>query len=509
MDGGETAPVVRSGIAPIDERLGGLTLAKPHLITGTTGSGKTALCLTFLGEGLTLGQSAAILTQDDPRDLVAQAGDLGIDLRRAAAAGRFVMIRYQRDFAARFSRTLSSASVFDELTRLLGPGMPNRLAVDSVAPFLDGDTAAGAGVGALADFLERTRATTLVTYPGDLRDRYDRRLDPLVRHCAAVLHLSSYGQGIGRVDFIKVRRRLWSDSPTFFAIRPGRGVIRADDGVGEPGGAGLFRRQILLFEGDDGLPRDFRAALDSAFTVSVQGRPTSLVPGVFPSDVGAVLVVVPWDMLGDAELLLQQLRHLGNRTPVILVTRGDVRSSDRARALLTGFDDVITDTIGPQEFIARVSAVTRRGRSAVVPVLTHNGAASDRQLEDDGSAVLDEGGFRQTIETALDGNRGEVFSVLLLDPEGGELETLVSVVARTMRGASGDVASIVGGRVAVYMPGTRQADVAPLLRRVSEAWRRAGRSELRVVQLAYPADGERLRAGLRLSASSVQAPITE
>ena len=507
MDGSET--LARSGIAPIDERLGGLTPGEPHLITGTTGSGKTALCLTFLGEALTQGGSAAILTEDDPQDLIAQATDLGIDLRRAATTGRFVLTRYQRDFATRFSRTLSPASAFDELTRLLGPGKPDRLAVDSVTPFLHGDLASGAGVGALADFLDRMAATTLVTYPGDVRDHYDRRLDPFVRHCAAVLHLSAFGQGIGRMDIVKVRRRLWSDAPAFFAIRRGRGVVRLDDAAGDTVGPALSRRHVLLFEGDDGLPQDFLLALENAYTVSLEGRPTASVPELLPVDVGAILVVVRWDTLPEAGLFLQHLRHLGSRTPVILVTRGDMRSSDRARALMGGFDDVVTDTTGPDEFIARVSTAIRRGRSTTVPLAVQNGAPPDAPVDGDAPAVLDEGRFRDAIETAVDGNSGAVFSVLLLNPEAGDLEALTSVVSRTMRGGSGDIASVVGNRVAVYMPGTRRADVMPLLRRVMEAWRRSGRSELRVVQLAYPADVERLRADLRLQTPPVQAPIAK
>jgi KaiC/GvpD/RAD55 family RecA-like ATPase len=510
---GEIQPVVRSGIAPIDHRLGGLMRAKPHLLTGTTGSGKTALCLTFVGAALAEGESAAILTQDDPQDLVAQAADLGIDLARAAATGRFAMLRYQRDFVARFGRTLSSASALDELARLMGPGTPSRVAVDSITPFLDGDTASAGGVAAFADFLERIRATTLVTYPGDLRDHYDRRLDPFMRHCAAVLHVSAYGQGIGRMDVVKVRRRLWSDAPTYFAIRRGRGVVALDDGAGEPAVVDPVRRQILLFEGDDRLPDDFLLALETAYTVAMYGGLSSSVPEVFPVDAGAVLVVARWDVLAEARLFLQHLRHFGNRTPVILVTRGDVRSSDRARALLAGFDDVATDTVGPEEFIARVTAVIRRGRSVTVPIVWPDAAAddarSDRRGETDGAPVVDEGRFRNAVEIAANGNSGEVFSVLLLDPEAGELEALASVVGRTMRGGSGDVAAIVGDRVAVYMPGTRRADVTPLLRRVTDAWRRTGRREIRVVQFAYPADCERLRADLRLSAPSVQSPMTE
>jgi len=324
-----------------------------------------------------------------------------------------------------------------------------------------------------------------------------------------VLHLSAYGQGIGRLDVVKVRRRLWSDTPAFFAIRPGRGVVPLDAGVGEPVRSGPVRRHLLLFEGDDGLPQDFLAALEPAYAVSLQGSPTSSIPEVFPPDVGAVLVVARWDTLAEAGLFLRQLRHLGNRTPVILITRGDVRSSDRARTLLAGFDDVVADATGPEEFAARVSAVVRRGRSTTVPVVTYDVTGADGRIREDGSPVLDAGQFRDTVRVALDGNGGEVFSVLLLSAEPGELEALANVVARTMRGGSGDVASIVGDWVAVYLPGTRRADITPLVRRVSDAWRRTARSELRVVQLACPADGERLRADLRLPASPAQVPTTE
>ncbi|MDQ3951317.1 MAG: hypothetical protein M3282_13370 [Gemmatimonadota bacterium] len=506
-----TAPVSRSGIAPIDERLGGLVPGRPHLISGPTGSGKTAFCLAFVGVALSEGKSAAILTQDDPRDLLAQAADLGIDLRRAAATGRFALLCYQRDFAARFGRALSTEPVFDELARLMGPGAPDRLAVDSIAPFLDGSTASGAGIAALAHVLERLRATTLVTYPGDVRDHYDRRLEPLVRRCGAVLHLSAYGDGIGRMDVVKVRQRLWSDSPAFFSIRPGRGVAALDGGTapGSAGAAGRFRRQILLFPGVDGLPEDFVAALDAAFVLSTHGSVTAAVPEVLPPDVGALLVAARWDALADAAMFLRQLRHFGNRTPVVLVTRGDVRSSDRARAILTGFDEVVPDAVGPDEFTARVAAVVRRGRSTIVPVVPQEDVRVAEPSADSPAEGLAEIRFRVAVETAANGNRDQVFSVLLLNPDEGELEALASLVARTMRGGSGDVVGVVGDRVAVYLPGTRRMDATPFLRRVSEAWRRTGRRELRVAQLAYPADRERLRAALRLPAPSVHTLSTE
>jgi KaiC/GvpD/RAD55 family RecA-like ATPase/CheY-like chemotaxis protein len=513
--GGETPPVTqpvsRSGIAPIDDRLGGLMPGRPHLLSGPTGSGKTAICLAFVGVALREGGSAALLTQDDPHDLLAQAADLGIDLKRVAATGRFALLCYQRGFAARFARALSAEPVFDELARLIGPGAPDHLAVDSITPFLDGDSASGSGIAALAHVLGRLRATTLVTYPGDVRDHYDRRLEPLITRCAAVLHLSAYGEGIRRMDVVKARQRLWSDSPAFFTIRPGRGVVALDGGVapGDPGAVGLFRRQILLVPGVDGLPEDFAGALDAAFAVWTHGSVTAPVPDALSPDLGAVIVAARWDAIADAAMFLRQLRHVGNRTPVILVTRGDVRSSDRARALLTGFDEVVADAAGPEEFIARVAAVVRRGRSAAVPVVAPEEASSPGQSSDGPAVVLDEIRFRVAVETAAHGNRSQVFSVLLLNPEEGELDALATLVARTMRGGSGDFVGVVGDRVAVYLGGTRRMDTTPFVRRVTEAWRRTGRRDLRITQLAYPADRDRLRAALRLPAPSVHTPSTE
>lgn len=501
--GGEQS-LVRSGVGPIDERLGGLTLARPHLLTGPPGSGKTTVCLSFLAAALAEGRSAALLTQDDPHDVVAQAADLGLDLRRAAATGRFAMACYKDDFAEHLGRTLSAEPLVEELVRALGPGAPDRLTVDSVVPFLDAGSASGPGVTALVHALDRLRSTTLITYPGDVRDYYDRRLDPLVRRCAAVMHLSSQCEGIGRLDVVKARARLWSDSPSFFTVRPGYGVVALDGGASS-GHAHLppaFRRKVLVIPGADGLPDDVLASLRGAFSVSLHAEPTVAMPETLAPDVGAVIVAARWDMINEARAFLRQLRQSGNRTPIVLVTRGDVRSSDRARAVLAGFDDVLADATAPAELIARVTAVVRRGRSTAVPLTTAAADSTSVTLSSNGAtAVLDEMRFRVAVESAADPSAGQVFSLLFLSPDEGELDALAALVGRTIRAEGGDLVGVVGARVAVYLPGTRQADATSYLRRVSNEWRRTGRRELRVTQLAYPADRERVRADLRLSAA--------
>lgn len=223
--------MLKSGIAPIDQRLGGLTPRKPHLLTGPPGSGKSSICLAFISRVVSEGKSAAILTQDDPRELLDHATylGLGLDLRQAAAAGRFVTVCYRPDFAFRLERAVSPQTLVDELVREMGPGAPDCVAVDSVLPFLDASSASGMGAIALTQVLDRLRATAIVTYPGDVREHYDRRLDPLVRRCAALLHLSWSGEGTARMDVVKSRTRLSSNSPAYFSVQAGKGIVPLTD----------------------------------------------------------------------------------------------------------------------------------------------------------------------------------------------------------------------------------------------------------------------------------------
>lgn len=504
-----TTPSAQSGVAPIDERLGGLTDGRPHLLTGSPGSGKTSVCLRFIATALASERSAALLTADDPAFVVAHAADLGIDLLAAGAAGRFTLVRYGRDFGARFERLLSAEPVIHELVATLGTQASDRLVVDSVAPFLDCGSAAGSGVAALGDALDRLRCTTLVTYPGDVRERYDRRLEPLVRRCAAVLHLSAYGEGIGRMELVKARARLWSDAPSYFRIRPGLGVIplEEDSGATDPAQRATIRPQLLIV-GADGVPDDLLAALMASFVVTVHDGPLTVMPESMGRDVGAVVIAARWDTIHDAAMLLWELRASGNRTPAILITRGDVRSSDRARAMLAGFDDVLGHGAGTTELTARVTAAIRRGRSAPLAFAIPDAAHTVTMRATASAPVLDEMQFRSAVVGAAHESGDRLFGVLLLHPAEHELDALdalAALVARTVRAANGDRVGVIGKRVAVYLPGTRRLEASHVVRRIGDEWLNDGHEPLRVVQRTHPADRDLLRADLR---PSTPAPRT-
>jgi KaiC/GvpD/RAD55 family RecA-like ATPase/DNA-binding NarL/FixJ family response regulator len=500
-----TLPLTRSGIAPIDERLGGLTPGRAHLLTGSPGSGKSAFCLAFLATAFAEGTRAALLTPDEPADVLAHASDLGIDLPRAAAEGHFVMVRYARDFDRRFGRAASVEPAVDELVRMFGTGTLDRLVVDSVMPLVDGGSAAGSGIAALVHLLDRVRRTTLVTHPGDVRERYDLRLDPLVRRCSTVLHLSAGGDGIGRMELVKARARVWSEAPSFFRVEPGRGVVaidggartasahtRADFAVYDAAPAG---RRALLIQGTEAVPADLQGAIAAAFPLTIQEGATTILPSALTRDVGIVVVVARWHGIADASTWLWRLRGSGNRTPAILVARDHFRSSDRARALLAGYDDVVDESASADELIVRITAAMRRGRSVSTPLANAVEARDDSSRGDASDAVLYEVPFRDEVEAAA--RRDRPFSVLFMNPGKEELGALVPLAARTVRGAQGDRVAVVGKRVAILLPDTRRPEATAVMRRLGDEWVRTGREPLRVALRALPADREQLRIDLR------------
>jgi KaiC/GvpD/RAD55 family RecA-like ATPase len=171
------------------DRLAWLASGRTHVLVGGPGTGKTELCLRFIGAGLAVGERAAMVVLSRGSDVKAQASRLGIKLDDALRDGRLVLLRYRADFADQSARAASPSAVVDELERLIAPMQPTRIVIDSFGPLLgDGPAAAGA-IAALSAFLDRSGATSLLTYPEDVSNGYDRRLEPLMQGAAAIIRL--------------------------------------------------------------------------------------------------------------------------------------------------------------------------------------------------------------------------------------------------------------------------------------------------------------------------------
>jgi KaiC/GvpD/RAD55 family RecA-like ATPase len=174
---------------PSHDPLERLTPGRIHILVGGPGTGKTTLGLRFLGAGLALGERAAMLVMTRGSDVKAHARRLGIAIDDALRFERLMLLRYLSDFDERRARTASSAGPVDELARLLSSVQPSRIVIDSFAPLLGEQTSGGQSLAALAAYLDQSGATSLLTYPEDISNGYDRRLEPLMQNAAAIFRL--------------------------------------------------------------------------------------------------------------------------------------------------------------------------------------------------------------------------------------------------------------------------------------------------------------------------------
>ena len=203
--------------------------ARTYVLSGAPGTGKSIAALQFLMAGIKAGQRGAILTQDDPQDLLSQGEFLGIDIAGEVSAGRLVLLRFTLDFSRRYSRAPSPDVAFAELRTLLAPESPTRFVIDSVVPFVDAGGSSDSSAIAMLQLLDELGCTSLVTYPGDLAGVYDRRLDPLIQRAAAIFHLSADRQRQRQIEIRKVRYRVPSVAPIMYRIEPGTGLAPASD----------------------------------------------------------------------------------------------------------------------------------------------------------------------------------------------------------------------------------------------------------------------------------------
>jgi circadian clock protein KaiC len=279
---GQRISLVPSGILPIDEQLHGIVPGRTYVLSGAPGTGKSVASMQFLMAALKAGERVAILTQDDPDDLLAQSEYLGFDLAQAVASNQLAFLRFQLDFSRRFGRAPSPEPAFAELRKLLGEVPPSRIVVDSVVPFIDGGTSSATSTIALLQLLDELGATSFITYPGDLAGAYDRRLDPLVQRAAAILHLTADRMRHRQIEIRKVRYRVPSVSPIPYRIEAGAGIVMAAEEVrwqseeaATPGD-----RQRFVLDIPNGAANEALRLLQSHYSVKVVNnqRPTPSAP---------------------------------------------------------------------------------------------------------------------------------------------------------------------------------------------------------------------------------------
>lgn len=489
---------VKSGLAPLDRQIGGFVVGRPYLVSGNPGTGKSCACLEFVDAAVQSGERALLLTHDDPSDLLDSAEFLGIDLGEALINDRVRLITYQLDFVRRFMRAATPTLAFEELLRMIGDEPVQRIAIDSVVPFLEGGGAGSQSIFALVDFLDAVKATAMITYPGDLAGLYDQRLEPLLQRAGGVFHLtgSEHGRRRGTIQIRKLRHQAPSVAPVRYKIDAGFGYAQdGEPNVKEDTLIEEMRRRLLVVRLGAPFPESLLDTLGKRFSVTVRASIPPEFAESLRDGVGALLLCIQRETLEDGLQAVRLLRTADVRTPIVLVTPYHLRASDRTRALRAGADDFFGTKMSEPEFVERLRSIVRRGRSKAIASRDQGIPVVLQPTDDEGRYQLfDEQGFTSTVGSILGAVRDPFFTILRLSCPGGDVAALAGLMVRVLRVDSGDFAGLAGDVVLAYLEGARPTDLDGLLARIAEQWAQVSDVPLQAESVGFPSETDRVYA---------------
>ena len=128
----ELTPRVSTGIPGLDRMLGGgLVPGRPYLVTGGNGSGKTLLALSFLREGLRLGEEVLLVAADEPpAEIVENVRAFGWDLAAVKTLDANPGTRaFKRTAAVQEIRTMTDMKSMRDLTEEQAKGSADAEAI--------------------------------------------------------------------------------------------------------------------------------------------------------------------------------------------------------------------------------------------------------------------------------------------------------------------------------------------------------------------------------------------
>lgn len=473
--------MIRSGIVLIDELCGGLRPRSSYLLTGGAGAGKTTCALQFVGQALDRGEVAVMLTHASRTELLARAASLAIDLPGALRAERVVALRYRPDFVRRIAQAGTSERVIDEIRGLLTRYRPRRLVIDTFAPFLDDASPSPLAASALVELVERSQATALLTYADDLAERYDRRLEPVVQHAAGVFRVTHDGGGRRQMQVVSLREAPTPSASRARPLPPGPAVPN-ESLIDAPAPIVLVR---VVEPGSDDLLAAFRLQHD---VVVRDGA----VSGTLPDD-AALVLETDHTALDRTRALVRA--NAERRRPIVVVSRFNLRSIDRARLLRDGADEVLAGDMGVPELLQRLATALRRGHLVRPPVAVHEDESLTQRTIAPAGDLLDRDRFAAALQTRSAHDDAVPFTVLRLtipETSNADRRAIGTLVLGTMRADSGDLAARVDDAIVVYLHGAARRDAAPFLERV-RGRRGVGSAPLRVEMASFPADGAAVR----------------
>jgi CheY-like chemotaxis protein len=492
--------LVRSGIGPLDERLGGLRPGGTYIMAGLPGSGRFVALLQFLNAGLEEEGRVGLVTAAPRRRVFEEARHWGFDLEGAWEAGRVGLLSYKADFQRQLLSAAEPRDVFDEMGRLLG-GDIRRLALYPATPLWE--TRAGTAVAShVIDWLDRFGATTLGAVGGDLEGDRTPASDWVLDAASGVFLMERDAAGL---------RQLWVRRMSPPTEEPGPITLELTPGAGYTGPSGRLDRRrtdrsagnpdrVLMIRLADRIPPELASWLDRWYSTTTVAAPFAAVERVQDDGFGLVLVYLSRERVGEAIQAVRALRGVAS-APILLVTTDRVRAEDRIRALEAGASDFLSDPLSVGELASRAEKAMIAGAPATDRRGEVDGAGRDESATPHGGHADGEG-FTRAVEERMASPRRSLFTfVRFSGPERFEdRQRLRAILLDEIRDEDGDLAGEVPGGLGVLLHGTEVAQAEAFLARVrGRLGSEGGANEPEV--MSGTLDRGRIREALRMGRS--------
>ena len=463
--------VISSGVGPFDLRVGGLRAGALYLLAGAPGAGKLTFLLQFLAAGLEADERLAFLGGHSPDELFEQARHWGLDgLETAWRQGRLTVLGYRGEYPRRILRAADPGEAFSELTEALD-GPVSRLAVDPGT--LLWETRAGTAMAsAFLQWQESSGTTVAATAVTDLDDNLPQSTDWVVQRAAGVFLIDRLSSGLRELTVYRIRPPVEDAGPITLEMRPGAGLTtpagRPDRRTGDVTAG--ERRRLLLLRMTEALSEDVEGWLSREYEVQETRDPLQLISALQTERWGGVC---------------RSIRPLTGGA-IVLLSRGQIRSSDRARAMEAGADDVLRQDVVLRELKSRF-------RRAAACLRGYDQTSADTDRPEPIHDLVESEEFNAEVGQRLQ-SASLGYLTLLLIPESVGDEVL-KALRESVRVQAGDFVGHVSGGYAVVLQDARGRHARTYMERALRSLPpSAGAPEVTI--LTSPEEADEIRAVL-------------
>ena len=471
---------VRSGVAPFDEQIEGLRAGGLYLLAAEPGAARLAFLLQFLDRGLRDGEKVVFLSSTPPEQTIEQAEFWGIDLETPWQQDRCILLGFRTDYLARVSHSPDPVEPFAELDKLLDGGV-TRLAIEPGALLWEARPDA-AMAGAFVAWSQDSGTTTLATVPIELEEEKRASTEWVAQRARGVFQMSRDSRGVHELSIVRISPPRPGRGPVSLELTPGLGLVRPSGTIErrQPGRPDSSR--LLLLQLADPVPQDLAGWLARRYSVESAGDARECIGRIRSGDFGALCVFANRQRVDEAIDCGRRAREFSSAV-LLLLSDESLRAADAARALDSGFDDVISGVVDLRELESRF----RRASEA-----PHSAAVEPRQAPETTSGPLDSSEFRSVVTDRLIREGLDHFT--LLHFESPDAEDVGSLLFEDVRVDDGDIVGRMRDGWGVLLQNARAQQAESYLQRLRTRFAETGGDlPLSAEILAAPEQSERIR----------------